>query len=190
MSMTVGRLDDRILTSREVQIQILLEKFLFENIKLAELRTDPLDSKAFFNSINDSILEGVLTIEAKNFDVVQADDNELLKMQAKVSNGLTATSVWKKLEPTVSEWHGVLEHKIKAKHFVAFRRESSQLPVTDVEAKRYFEENRIKFGNLPFDNFRENIKSYLTRSQVDRRLKDWYEILKTKYRAKNFLSEL
>ncbi len=190
LSMTVGKVSDHIITSREVHLQAMMEKALYQSVKLDALKIDPLDSKTFFAEVNDTILERALATEAKSFDVVHLDEKEVREMEGRVARGLATTTPWKSIDPQPAEWKGLLERKLKAKQFIRFRKESSELPITDIEAKRYFEENRLKFGNLPFDNFRENIKSFLARSQVDRRLKDWYEVIKAKYNAKNFLAEL
>ena len=54
--------------------------------------------------------------------------------------------------------------------------------VTDAEAQQYFEDNRLKFGDLPGENFKENIKVFLTREQVNQRLGAWFEVLRSNTR--------
>lgn len=190
LSMTVGRVDDHILTSREVNMDAVLEKLLYQGVKPESIRLDPVDSKPFFAQVNDAILERSLAVEAKNFDVVHINEKELHDLEAKFTKMIASIPSWKNMEPATSEWKAILERKLKAKMFIKFRKDSSELPVTDAEAKRYYEENHLKFGALPFENFKDNIKSFLARSQVDRRLKDWYEVIKSKHNAKNFLAEL
>jgi len=190
LSMTVGRVGDHILTSREVNMDAVMEKVLYEGVKPGSVRLDPVDSKQFFNEVNEAILERSLALEAKSFDVVRVNDKEWHDLEAKFAKLLGSISPWKSMDPDLSEWKSLLERKLKAKMFIKFRKDSSELPVTDTEAKRYYEENHSKFGNQPFENVKDNIKSFLARSQVDRRLKDWYEVIKAKYNAKNFLAEL
>lgn len=190
LSMTVGQVGDHVITSREVNMDAIMEKILYLDVKPENIHLDPIDSKAFFNETNETILERALAREAKNFDVVHVDEKERTQMEAKFSKIIGSISAWKYMEPSTTEWKALLERKLKAKMFIKFRKDSSELPVTDAEAKRYFEENHLKFGNLPFENFKDNIKSFLSRSQVDRRLKDWYEVIKSKQGAKNFLAEL
>jgi hypothetical protein len=189
LSMTAGRVGDHILTSREVNMDAAMEKVLYKGMRLSAVRLEPVDSKAFFNETNDAILERSLATEAKNFDVVKVNAAELRDLQARFGKALKSIPGWKSMEPTASEWTSILERKLRAKMFIKFRKESSDLPVTDNEAKKYYEENHLKYGNLPFDNFKADIKAFLARSQVDRRLKDWYEVIKSKYNAKNFLAE-
>jgi hypothetical protein len=188
MSITVARVADHIITSREVQMESLMEKVLYSNAK--GLTIYSVKSKEFSDETNETILEWALATEAKSFDVVQTAEHDYRMAESRLSKDLFGLAVWKSLEASPAEWKAVLENKLKAKQFIKFRRESSELPVTDTEAKAYFEENRAKFGALPFDNFKEDIKAFLARSQVDRRLKDWYEVVKAKYQAKNFLAEL
>ena len=97
---------------------------------------------------------------------------------------------WKSLAIVPKELETGLRRKLQAKKFIQFRAESSVLPVTDSEAQRYFEENRLKFGDLPFENFKENIKSFLSKNQVEKRLKDWFDVLLSKYQVKNLISEM
>lgn len=167
-----------------------MEKVLYAGSKPDAVHFDTIDSKAFFAQTNDAILERSLANEAKNFDVVKINPSELHDLEARFAKMQNAIPGWKSIDATTAEWKALLERKLKAKMFIKFRKDSSELPVTDTEAKRYFEENHLKYGNLPFENFKDNIKSFLARSQVDRRLKDWYEVIKSKYNAKNFLAEL
>jgi hypothetical protein len=190
--MAVGRVEDYVLTSREVQMTTLMENALYGagSPSSGKLRLEGLDSKSFFDHVNDALLERSLALEAKNFDVVRIEGKELREFERKIAKTLSPTPAWKSLEPSETEMKGLLERKLRAKAFIKFRHESSNLPVTDAEAKRYFEENHAKYGEAPFENFRENIKALLSRTQVDRRLKDWYEVVKAKYKTKNLLSEL
>ena len=55
---------------------------------------DPLDSKAFFADVNDTILERALATEAKNFDVVHLDEKEVRDREAKLTKVLANASVW------------------------------------------------------------------------------------------------
>ena len=48
----------------------------------------------------------------------------------------------------------------------------------------------MKYNGLSFENAEENIKSVLSHDQVDRRLKDWYDVLLNKYQVKNLIAEI
>ena len=57
------------------------------------------------------------------------------------------------------------------------------------EIKSYFERNKSKFGNTPLDQVSDNIKTFLMQNQRDAKLKAWYEGLRKKYRAQNYIAE-
>lgn len=189
ISTGVGMVRGQVMTSREVLIQNLIEISLYEKDPKANLKNPALDSKAFAKAVQDSLLEAVIALEAQNFNVVQLSPEDIQSSEKKAMASLKSSAAWKDLKVGPKEFESGLKRKVQAKKFVQFRSQSSILPVTDIEAQKYFNENKLKFGNLPFDNFKENIKSYLSKAQVDKRLKDWYDVLLGKYQVKNLISE-
>ena len=173
-----------------MQIQNLLEVALYSDKGREGLKSPGIDSKAFAKAVQDALLEAVVALEAQNFNLVQLDGEELTLALKKAESILKPALAWKALRVSSRELQTGLKRKFQAKKFVQFRAQSSVLPVTDVEAEKYFNENRLKFGNLPFENFKENIKSYLSRTQVELRLKDWYDVLLNKYQVKNLIAEI
>lgn len=190
ISTGVGMVRGQVMTSREVQIQNMLEIALYAKDPGDKLQKLKADSKAFSKAVQDSLLESVVALEAQNFNVVQLSPEEVQASERKAQRSLKNSSAWRDLRVSPAEFEGGLKRKLQFKKFVQFRSQSSILPVTDMEAQKYFNENRLKFGNLPFENFKENIKSFLSRSQVDKRLKDWYEVLLSKYQVKNLIAEM
>lgn len=189
ISTGVGMVRGEVITSREVQIQNFIENVLNGQPK-EKLKTQAIDSKAFAKSVQDALLEAVVALEAQNFNLVQLSPEELLQTEKKVGQTLKGVAAWKDLKVSQKELSEGIKRKLQAKKFVQFRAQSSVLPVTDIEAQKYFNENRLKFGTLPFENFKENIKSFLSRQQVERRLKDWYDLLSNKYQVKNLIAEI
>jgi hypothetical protein len=188
ISTGVGMVRKQVLTSREVQINQFLETMLYDPNPVPKTLT--LDSKAFAKAVQDLLLETVIALEAQNFNVMQVGADEVSGAGKKALAGLRRVQGWRDLHVAPQELEGLVRRKLQAKKIVRFRAQSSVLPITDTEAQRYFNENRLKFGNLPFENFKENIKSYLSRTQVDRRLKDWYDLLLNKYQVKNLIAEI
>ena len=190
VSAGVGLVRGQAITSREVQIQNLLEAVLYEKTPALKLKTLAIDSKAFNKATQEALLETVVALEAQNFNVVQVSNEELKQAEAHALKELKDSKAWRSLQVMPHELANGVRRKTQAKKFIQFRAQSSVLPVTEAEAQKYFNENRLKFGNLPFENFRENIKSYLSRTQVDRRLKDWFDVLLSKYQVKNLIAEI
>lgn len=190
VSTGVGLVQGKLVTSRQVQIQNLLEVALYEKHPKDKLKLLAIDSKAFAKATQDTLLEAVVALEAQNFNVIQVPADEVETADHQAMKLLKDNSAWKSLEVSRKELDVALKNKIQSKKFIQFRAQSSVLPITDAEALRYFNENRLKFGTLPFENFKENIKSYLARNQVDRRLKDWFDVLLNKYQVKNLIAEM
>ena len=191
ISMAVGQARDHVLTSREVQINQALEQLLYPEKKSTSIKiiTDT-DSPSFAKQVTSALLEWVVYIEANSMNVEPATAAELNAAELKVKTVLSKLAAWKNLKATPKEVQGALARKIQAKKFIRFRADSSVVPISESEAQRYFEQNRLKFGDLPYENFRTNIKGFLARQQVERRLKDWFEVLQAKYQVRNFLAEL
>jgi len=189
VSTGIGSVRGKIVTSREVQIQNLLEAALSGDHK-EKLKILALDSKAFAAEVQDTLLETVVSLEAQNFNVMALSNDEVKNAERKSTKVLKNSEAWKELQVAPKELDAAIRRKLQSKKFIQFRAQSSVIPVTDVEAQKYFNENRLKFGNLPFENLKENIKSALSRAQVERRLKDWYEVLLNKYQVKNLIAEI
>lgn len=189
LSTGVGIIRGEVLTSRQVQISQMLEIALLPSGKPESLKLLPLDSRAFAKALKEALQEAVVALEAENFSAISLDDAEKAQARKKAIGMLKKNKAWLELQVTDSELDRRLLIKLHAKKFVQFRTQSSIIPVTDGEARKYFEENRLKFGNLPFDNFKENIKSFLSRTQVEKRLESWYELLLNKYQAKSLMAQ-
>jgi len=190
VSVGVGMVRNQVITSREVQIYSFLEAALYERAPKSKIKPLALDSKAFSKAVQDTLLETAVAREAQSFNLMQVSPEELRTAEKTVLKAMKGVPAWMKLEVSPEELQKLIGRKIQAKKFIQFRADSSILPVTDSEAQRYFQENRLKFGDLPFENFKENIKSYLGKAQLEKRLKDWFDVLLSKYQVKNLIAEI
>ncbi len=186
----VGRVKDHIVTSREVQINQALDQALSVSDPKKIKITKDQDSKNFAKQVTSVLLEWVVHYEAKNMSVANVTGGEVAAAISQATTKLSKLEEWRNLKVTPKEVETMFERKLAAKKFIRFRADSSVVPVSDVEAERYYEQNRLKFGDLPFENFRSNIKNFLSRQQVEGRLKDWFEVLQAKYQVRNFLAEI
>lgn len=195
ISSSVGRVGDWVVTSREVMINHLLENALYKTsaknkVPKATLSLARTRDREFIRETTSVLLETAIYLEAESF--AQSDSNLAATIETQKSLAvirLKNDPTWKKLKPSDKEISLFVRRKIKAKDFLRFKMESASIPISDREAEEYFQNNKLKFENLPFNNFKDNIKSYLTKQQMDRRLKDWFELLQSKYRVRNLLSE-
>ncbi len=191
VSTTVGQVQDDIVTSREVGIHFFVENALFSKpAALKDLTLPAIESRAFSQQVNNLLLEKVVYIESQNFTSAKISSNETNEAIKTVESRLKGKAQFHQIEASPNELRNAVQQMLQAKKFIQFKSESSAVPVTDNEAIRYYEENKKRFGTLPFENFKENIKAFLTRSQSDKRLKEWLEVLQSKYRVRNFQAEI
>jgi len=188
VSEAVAQAGTHVVTSREVQISHVLDQVLATPIKKtteAERNTWWTESKAesFTKSLAQVLLELVVQMEAENFSIGQVNQDEMQSFEKHAQELLKGWNQWQGLEVSQLEMQQLLMRKLRAKNFLKFKTESSGVQISDDEAKKFYEKNRVKFGNLPFAQFKDNIKQALAQEQLQDKLKDWFEILKRKYRV-------
>jgi hypothetical protein len=182
---TVGQAGGQVITSREVQISMVIEDVLYPqaNAKpLAVLRTEDV---AFKHAVTAVLLESVVAMEAESFNVGTVTDMEMKNALEKVNNAVAGKVFWTNLEVSNSELKRFTSRKLISKNFLRFKTNSLAGIITDQEAQTYYEQNRVKFGEHNFASFKDNIKSYLAQQQLEDRLRTWFEVIKKKYKVKN-----
>lgn len=182
LTRTVAQVGNHVITSREVQIVGVLEDLLYEPEEAKSAQN--LDFNLTPSRVSALILEWMLFFEAESFSVGNPSE-ELLGQQAKkVEQRLGANTKWLKLEVSKAELETVLKRKATAKNIMKVKTEFSGISVTDADAQEFFDKNKAKFGNVTFQTFKDNIKSYLLQQAMQERMKDWIEVLKRKYRVR------
>ena len=188
LSEAVAQAGTHVVTSREVQISHVLDQVLATaNKKLSESekRAWWIDSKseAYSKSLAQVLLELVVQMEAENFSVGQTSQEDLQTYEKHALELVKGWDRWAELEVSPMEMQQILQRKLRAKNFLKFKTDSSGVQISDDEAKRFYEKNRVKFGSAPFAQFKDTIKEALAQEQLQEKLKDWFEILKRKYRV-------
>lgn len=183
----VGKVGDYYLTSREVIGGYWLEKALQPDQKVNPIEN--LSSKDFITQVTSALLEKVVALEAENFSLATLNDEEYKEAYNKVKKGLGNQKNWLKWSVSESEIKDWLTRKLRSKKFLKYKTEASSLTVSEFEVKDYFEKNRHKFGALPLESFRENIRQYLIQKQSEDRLREWFDVLRKKYQVRNFIAE-
>lgn len=184
----VGEAKDQFITSREVQINDAIEQILDAKGETKSFRILELGRQDFPAKVNDVLTEWIIYFEAQSFSADTVSKSAIDAAYAQVEKAVSGSTDWTRLEVSKSEIEAHLKRKLSAQAFIRLKTESSLMPVTDSEAQAYFKKNRLKFGNLPFTAFRDSIKAHLRQQQMDRRIKDWLEILQKKYKVRNFVA--
>ena len=188
LSQTVGMVAGDVFTSREAALSGLLERLWVAPAKDPGAPT-PADSEAGRREQSAMLLEEAVSRESAAFSVGTASSGEIEKLSEKAQKTLSADGNWKRLDFTPEELKRAVTRKLNAKSMIRIKSESMRGPIPDSDAAAYFEKNRIKFGNLPFSAFKENIKTLLQEQQLEERLRSWFEILRRKYKVRDLASE-
>lgn len=192
VSQAVGQADTHVVTSREVQISWILDKAMqVPAAKKGGVSTPnrsnwvlKADGVEFQRHLSQVLLELVVSMEAENFSIGQVPANEVQNAMAHVKEMVAGWAPWKDLEVSSGELEQMMTRKLKARNFLKFKTETSGVRVTEHDIKNYYEKNRLKFGNTPLVQVKSQIKDFLSQELLQERLKDWFEILKRKYRVK------
>lgn len=188
---TVGQVAEHVVTSREVQISMVIENVLFPSNKkntkdLYEVRAGQPQFRAALTQV---LLEAVVALEAENFNVASISEEDVAQAVAKVEKAVAGKAYWAQIGASKIELKRFVQRNLMAKSFLKFKTTSMSSIVSDVEAENYFTKNRNKFGDVPFESFRENIKAYLAQQQLEERLRSWFEVIKRKYKVRNLMAE-
>lgn len=187
VSKIVGRVGDSFLTSREVIGGFLLEKSMQRDQKI--MISETVTSPEFVRQVTSALLEKVVALEAENFSLAQISDEEQKETFTKSKKILSTQKQWLKYNFSDVELQDYLIRKMRSKKFLKYKTEASSLTVSDFEIKDYYEKNRHKFGTLPLESFKDNIRQFLIQKQSEDRLREWFEVLRKKYQVRNFMAE-
>lgn len=188
----VGQVSDHVVTSREVLMSNIYERWRIasQSVDAAGKQPRPdwrpsLSSDVFRQATSSLLLEHTVAKEAESFSVAQVERDAIRKNTKDFLAAVAGFSEWKKLEASEGETEKMIERKMRAQSFLKFKTESAGVIVTEEDAKAYYEKNRMKFGNMPFSQFKDSIKEVLTKQILEDRLKEWFEVLRRKYRVRN-----
>lgn len=191
ISTTVGRLKGEVVTSRQVEISQWVEKALYGR-KKGDISSQSIKrpgEKGYHKEVNGVLIEWVVYKESKAFSAIRVKNSDIQSAKRQVLKVLGKQTMWTRLQVTSNELDDLITRKLLAKEFIRFKVDSSQIPLTEAEVRRYYDENQGQFGNLPFEKLKENITAYLKQQQVDRRLKDWFDILQAKFEVRNLVAQ-
>lgn len=189
LSQTVGSVGEDIVSTRDVQIQFAIEKTLNPTGAKNQNYEIKIKDETFQNELASTLLEYVILKEAESFQVAKPDDSEVKEAVQKIEKVVTGNSYWHSLEVTHEELKAAVTRKMTAKKFIKIKTDLMTALVTDQDALNYYERNRLKFGQLPFSSFKDNIKTYLSQQQLEERIKTLFEVIKRKYKVRNYLVE-
>ena len=185
----VAEVGERIVTSREVRYNDAIEQAITGKAPgAAGFRVLEGTEKTFPGEVTAILDEWIVYLEAKSLSSqppTRIDINSAIK---NVQEFWATKPGWSALEVSPEELRDAVERKLIAKDFEKLKSDPELSPVSDEDALSYFRKNRLRFGSLPFSTFKDSIKAFLVKSQTERRLAEWRDVLRRKYRARNFIA--
>ena len=146
------------------------------------------EEKTFPNNVSKSLDQWMISLEAQSLQANPPQASEVSATLKRVSEYWGSRQIWKALEVSGAELNLMIARKLLARNFEDFKNNVATAPVSDTDALSYYQRNHARFGNVPFATFKENIKSFLTRQQMEVRMNEWLEVLRRKYKVRNFIA--
>ncbi|MES3038817.1 MAG: hypothetical protein V4736_12990, partial [Bdellovibrionota bacterium] len=112
-----------------------------------------------------------------------------VKKSSDIWSRTKSDSFLQKLSVKEKEAEAITLRKQRVQAFMDLKISSLVSTPTEDEMKKYYDANKSKFGDVPFEKVSDNIKNFLIQTQRDSKLKGWFEALRKKYRAQNYIAE-
>jgi hypothetical protein len=193
---SLAEVGGQVVTSRDVVLAGVLDRWLLlqnnqskttrNHIKALNRKDWILQdgSEAFKQQARQLVLDHVVALEAKTFNLGEVESAQVDSMAAQVVADLKGWESWAELKFTHSEIVSALLVHLRAKSFLRIKIKSAGVQPSEEDVRAYYDQNKPKFGGLPFAQFKDNIRDFLSQRSLEASLKDWYELLKRKYQVR------
>lgn len=183
ISETVGSVHEEALTSREMVLSNLIEAELSKKSEAW-----PMSQDQQIQAVNTLLLDKMVELEADELGLASYDKSDFENSAHQIEKE-AALPKYKNYHWSKKEIQNVLVRKLRVRSFLKSKSDSFASLLTDQDLMAYYEKNRVKFGSVPFKDIKENIRTFLLQQQRDERLKTWIDVLKKKYKARNYFVE-
>ena len=173
---TMAQVKSHVITSREVEIHSMLDKALgnrFKNFKAAK-------------PVEQIIREWLLYYEASTFYNTPIDKTKINKSILSANERLKKSVKWKDLSISSGELREKLKRRLEADRLYLFKKKASVLPVSSSDVETEYIQNRIRYGNLSFEEVKEKIRKNKIDKNLHARLEQWFLVLEKKYKVQRF----
>ena len=173
---TVAKVKNHVITSREVDIHTGLNNVLGKRFEA--LLVEDQDEQV--------IREWILFFEASTFYNSKVSKATVDRMVGLAQKRLSQTKNWQALAVSQKELRVKLERRLEADRLYLFKKKSSVLPVGKSEIETEYNQNRIRYGNLKFEEVKEKIRKAKTQANLKKRMEQWFSVLEKKYKVQRF----
>ena len=189
LTRAVGEVGERVVTSREVLIEEGVQQALDGRATTdGDLSALGNSEKALPAAVTKVLDEWSIFLEAKALSSKPVSKPEIATAIKQVQEKWSGQPSWTSLEVSGEELRDVVERHLIATEFEKLKSDPALAPVSDDDALAYYRKNRSRFGSLPFSEIEANIKSFLVKQQTEHRLAEWRDVLRRKYKVRNFIA--
>lgn len=174
--MTIAQVQSHVITQREVKIHQLVNKTLGS-------RLEGLDQ---VKPVEQVVREWLLFYEASNFYNTELDGTKYQKELSNAQNKLAKSKLWQDLGVTKKELQDKIKRRLEAERLYLFKKKASILPVSRVELETEYTQNKIKYGNLTYEQVESQIRNNKVKENLSKRLNQWFTVLENKYKVQRF----
>jgi hypothetical protein len=185
ISQVVAIVDNKAVTSREVIWFDFIDQIAIKKVKKPVVIS--VESPEFQKSTGAYTLSRAIYLDAQQFAHEKPTADEINKIAEQVVQGLVDQKVEEFFRPSPDEIKNLIETKLVAESFLKFKSQTSSLPVTDLEARKYYDDNRVKFESVEFEKVKKQIKLFIAKTQVEERMQTWFALLQEKYGYRNLV---
>lgn len=171
---TQAQVKGHVITSREVEIHKLVNDSL----------GGPLENFKEDSPLEHVIKEWLLFYEASSFYNTKVSQKEAARNVQKLNKKFSLQL--KKLSVQTKELKSKVLRRLEADRLYSFKKKASVLPVTLGEIETEYTQNRIRYGNLSFDEAKNQIRQNKVQSNLEKRLNQWFRVLEKKYKVQRF----
>ena len=186
LSVNAGSVGNRTVTSREVIASGLIDRWLLTRGVTKVNSGDILvqDSAAYKKQLSQVLAEWVVVLEADAFSVANLNEGEARKLAESIQKVYANWSEWKKLDLSITEIETFVTRRLRARQYLKYKTESIGAAIPESEVKQYYDKNRVLFAQIPYENIKDSIREHLNQVQSEDRFRDWFDVLKRKYKVK------
>ena len=168
ISQTAGLVGDTVITTRKFKLIIFLSRLLIQNKKSSYIDVEDSKFKSFVTGV---VLEWVVYKEAIALQYGVVDEKEIDKMVKQVRLKLAGIKPWQNFKRQTKRSDPTWSEKYERKLLFNLKQTLQLFPLRTQRLCSTTNKIVPRFGSLEFAQFKDRIIKFLTRQQVDQRLK-------------------
>ncbi len=191
LNQSVGRVGSAVVTSREVQLCHLVTSILNRDVAKENSRIEvlPEGSSQMAEATSDCLVDRILEIEAGALSYSMQGGKDLLVVLDLAKSEISKSAAWGAFALTENDLKNTIRQKIVANEFLESKMRSFTGDLSDREMRAYFESHRAEYANVEFSEAAESIRQKVLAESKERKLAEWFALLHSKHKVRNFLSD-